>query len=144
MAIKRIHRKGPYSYDEATTVEAITPGMLVDRDTAGLLRKHNEQGGHVTPAFAIEDALQGRPVGTDYDASTIAGFILPRMGCEVNALIKSGEAAAIGDKFVSNGDGTLRRWGVGGSGQTEWRIIAESVEAFTTLSANTLKPVRML
>lgn len=144
MAYRRIHSKGDYRYEEASAGGTVQPGMLVEQNTAGAYIAHAEEGGRCEKAFAQEDALQGNAVGDNYSSGNKMGVILPVIGSEVNALIKTGEAAAIGDEFVSAGNGTLRRWGVGGSGVTEWEIVAVAMEAFTTLGANTLKRVRIV
>lgn len=144
MAYRRIHSKGAYRYEEANAGGTVTPGMLVELNPAGAYIAHAEEGGRCERAFAQEDALQGKAVGDNYASGSLMGVILPSVGSEVVALIKTGEAGAIDDEVVSAGDGTLRRWGVGGSGVTEWQVVGRLMEAFTTLGANTLKRIRIV
>ena len=105
-------------------------------------REAELEAGRGEVAFAIEDALQGKAVGDNYTTGTVAGYILPRKGAEVNALLKSGETVAIGDELVSAGDGTLQARGSSGSGVTEWQTIAYAMEA-ETAAANVLIQVRV-
>lgn len=144
MAIRRIHSKGPYSYEEATTLGVVTPGMLVELSSANLLIPHAEEGGRAEAAFAVEDALQGRAVVTDYTTGTIAGYILPGKGSEVNALLKAGEVVLQGAELVSAGDGTLQARGSSGSGSTEWQTIAIAMEAKTSGASAALMRVRIV
>jgi hypothetical protein len=147
MAITRIHAKGPYQYEEYTCGEAITPGMLCELNTAGNAIKHAEQGGRCEAMFAQEDALQGNAVGDDYSANNIGGFILPRKGSSVNALLKVNENVAIADELVSAGDGTLQARGSSGSGVTEWQTVAIAEEAKDLTgsgAANSLMQVRVV
>jgi hypothetical protein len=129
MAITRIHCKGPYTYEEATTLGVVTPGMLVELNGNGLLIPHAEEGGRGEAGFAQEDALQGKAVGDSYTTGTLAGYILPRKGCEVHALLATGQSVNIGDELVSDGAGALQARGSAGSGVSEWQTIGRAMEA---------------
>lgn len=143
MAYRRIHISGGYKYEEYNCGEAITPGMLCELNSSGNAIKHAEQGGRCEKMFAVEDALQGSIVTTDYTASNQGCFILPYKGTVVAALIKGGEALAIGDEVVSAGDGTLQARGSSGSGVTEWETVGVMMEA-NSATANSLKKVRIV
>lgn len=144
MAIRRIHSKGPYSYEEATTLGVVSPGMLVELSSANLLIPHAEEGGRAEAAFAMEDDLQGKAVGDAYTTGTIAGYILPGKGSEVNALLKAGEVVLQGAELVSAGDGNLQARGSSGSGVTEWQTIAIAMEAKTSGASAALMRVRIV
>jgi len=143
MAIKRIHSKGPYRYEEYVTLGAVSPGMLCELNASNQAIPHAEQGGRCEAMFAQEDALQAKAVGDAYTTGTVAGFILPNKGSEVNALLKNGESVAINAELVSAGDGTLQARGSSGSGVTEWQTVAIAMEA-KTASGNTLMRVRIV
>lgn len=143
MAYRRIHCKGGYRYEEATTLGTVYPGMLVELDANNKLIPHNEAGGKGMAAFAIEDALQGKPVGTAYTSGTLGRYILPEKGSEVYAMLKTGQTTVIGSELVSDGSGHLQVRGSDGSGVWEWQIFAIALEAKTS-SANDLIRVRII
>lgn len=86
---------------------AITPGMLIELMSTGKVRAHATSGGNALPMFALEDELQGNGIDTDYAADGQVQCWYPQRGEEVYAIIADGEAIAIGDFLVSNGDGYL-------------------------------------
>jgi len=90
------------------TAAAITPGMLLELSSAGLVQAHSTAGGNVLPMFAFEDELQGRGIDTDYAISTRVQVLIPRRGDIVNALLADGETAVIGSFLESNGSGALQ------------------------------------
>lgn len=148
MAKRRIHSIGDYRQEEANAGEAgIYPGMLVKLNSSGNVIKHDVQGGFAEAAFAVEDALQGKTVSDVYANGSKVTYILPAKGSVVNALINAGENIAIGDKLISNGDGTLVEIGAADSAGTTTEIIAIAVEA-CDLSASgavdTLAAVRIV
>lgn len=108
MAIKRIHSKGPYIYEEYKANSAlIYPGFLIERDSNDEVAPHAPAGGAGEAMFAEEDAKQGRGVDTIYDDDSLVSCILPGKGSCVNAMIKDEQDINIGDALKSNGDGTL-------------------------------------
>ena len=112
MAPKTILLKGdPLQKIAQATAVAITPGMLLQYSSvAGRCEAHGVSGGVHNRMFAIEDALQGREIGTDYDANDNVQFVSCRPGDEVYAWLKDGENVARGDYLESNGDGGLVAW----------------------------------
>lgn len=104
----RIHAKGDYRQEEGNAGEAgILPGMLVMLNTAGNIVSHDEEGGWAECAFAVEDALRGRTISDAYIINNILTYLLPVKGAEVYALLRDGQDISIGEKLISNGDGTL-------------------------------------
>lgn len=100
--------KGLGTRKERQAVAAITPGHLVELTSANKVQAHGTAGGFAQKAFAVEDDLQGNTITDAYatDARVQYNVMLP--GDEINALIADGEDISIGDKLVSNGDGTLK------------------------------------
>lgn len=142
MAYRRIHIKGDWRHEEAIGSGAITPGMLLESTSTDLVKAHVTEGGRAERLVAIEDALQGRAVGTNYDSGDLVSFAVVEPGTEMAMLIASGEAGNIGDEVVSAGDGTLKLASSLASAALNLQVIGVLRETFTTLSANTLKAVR--
>lgn len=139
MAKNRVHASGPYEYDERNAAAAITPGMLIERTSADKVQKHSSSAGLAAKMFALEDALRGRAVGTDYDAADLVGCLIGQSGTKVNALLYAGTSYTIGNTLESNGDGTLK---VGTTNP-----IAKCTEALDLSSSgavNTLSEVELL
>ena len=90
------------------TAVAITPGMLVEITSAGLVQAHSGVAANVIPMFALEDELQGRGIATNYGVSTRVQVWIPRRGDEVYALLADGQTAVIGSFLESNGAGALQ------------------------------------
>lgn len=130
MAIRKIHCNGPMREDEAVaTAVAISPGMLVERTSAGLVQAHSTEGGDAAVIVALEDNFQGKTVDDAYAVSTLIFLGIPRKGTKMNMLLKAGENVAIGDNLVSAGDGTLIAEGSVASGTTVEQVIAKAAEA---------------
>lgn len=139
MAKNRVHASGPYQYDEKRAVAAITPGMLIERTSADKVQKHSSSAGLAANMFALEDALQGRAVSTDYAADDLVGCLIAQSGTKVNALLVSGTSYAVDATLESNGDGTLK------TGTTN--PIAKCTEALDLSASgavNTLSEVEIL
>jgi len=99
----------PVMEEYTSTAAAITPGHLLELDSAGLVKKHSVPGGNVLPAmFAVEDELQGRGIDTAFANSSKLQCWIPTRGDMVYALLKDGENVAIGAALESAGDGTLQ------------------------------------
>jgi hypothetical protein len=143
MAYRRIHSKGPYTYEEAQAGGTISPGHLIYLDARGYAFVHEEVGGRGEVAFAIENVLYGKAVGDNYSSGELCCYILPQKGCEVCARLKTGQTCAIGDELVSGGNGTLQVRGTGASGVTEHQTIGIAMEA-KTATDNDLIRVRVV
>lgn len=94
-------------YDEAAANAALSPGHLIEILSTGKVRKHASAGAKVLARFAVEDALQGKTIDDAYAADDVVGFVAPKKGDVVNALLAAGNVYAKGDKLFSAGDGTL-------------------------------------
>lgn len=142
MAYRRIHIKGGWRHEEAVGSGTVTPGMLLEVTSADLVKAHATEGGRAERIVAIEDALQGRAVGTNYDDGDLISYAVVEPGAEMAMLIALGESGDIGDEVVSGGDGTLILASSLASAALNLQVIGELREAFTTLTVNTLKAVR--
>jgi hypothetical protein len=111
MAAKTIILKGEGVRREALCSAIVKPGYLVEIESTGKVKPHATAAGVAAAMFAVEDDLQGNGIDTDYASGKLVQYNVMRPGDEVWALIKDGEAIAIGDKLVSGGDGTLKELG---------------------------------
>src|SRR5512138_1087204 len=96
MAISRIHSKGDYRYEEHVAHATITPGMLLKINSDNEVLAHDSSGGVAERIFAMEDALQGNGVTTNYSAGSVVPCLIGQRGTVVNALLESGTSYAVG------------------------------------------------
>lgn len=110
---------------------AITPGHLLERtSTADTVKVHATAGAKAQRLFAIEDEHQGKEISDAYSSADRVFFKTFQPGDRVHALIANGEAIAIGDWLVSNGDGTLKEADADSSGTIfEQDVIGVAMEA---------------
>jgi hypothetical protein len=99
---------GEYVYDEAIAAAAIRPGDLIERTSANKVQKHSAAGGNAEVTFAYEDALQGKGISDNYAAGDLCFFATIERGGHAYAWLSGGEAAVVGSKLSSNGDGALK------------------------------------
>jgi hypothetical protein len=122
---------------EAITSAAVTPGHLVVLESTGKIKAHATSDGWAEKAFAVENDLQGENISTAYSSGDLAQYEIMTAGCVVNALIKNGEAIAIGDKLISAGDGTLKE----ASSEIDFdSIIGVAVEACDMSGSSAVDP----
>lgn len=115
---KRIHLLGKGLHEEAVSAEGSTiiPGQLVqvtgqreERAHPPLIVNNNVGAGAVAEKlFALEDALQGRTIGDNYEAETIVSLVVAGPGDVVYAWLAAGEDVDAGDKLSSAGSGALK------------------------------------
>jgi hypothetical protein len=107
----QIRLKGLYGRQlEAAAGGTITPGHLLEIDSAGDFIVHNTAGAQAERLFALEDALQGNGIGDDYTSTAPADKVqayLAQPGDEIQAWLAATENVAIGALLISAGDGTL-------------------------------------
>jgi len=123
------HLVGDFRREEALAVAAISPGHLIEEDSAGEFQVHSTEGGYGIRLFAEVDALQGNTLDDDYAADDLVSANVELTGNEIQAFLKDGEDVAIGAKLISAGDGTLIAEGSASSGVTVKQIIAVAREA---------------
>jgi hypothetical protein len=94
--------------EETATAVAITPGMLLELTSEGLVQAHSTDGGTVLPMFALEDELQGKEVDDAYAASDKIQVWVAVRGEIVWALLADNEVVTKGDFLLSAGNGKLK------------------------------------
>ena len=94
--------------EELIANAAVTPGMLVELTSAGLVQAHSNAGRNALQMFALEDEMQGNGIDTAYAVSVPVQVWIPGRGDQVYGILADGENAAIGDFLESNGDGYLK------------------------------------
>lgn len=94
----------------SATSAAIKPGMLIERTSAGTVRKHSVAGGLAQRLFALEQGYVGAYIDDAYGDAEQVTFGSCKGGDQINAWVPANAAAlVIGDYVESNGDGTLRK-----------------------------------
>lgn len=93
--------------EEATAAATITPGMLLELTSAGEVQAHSDTNAVPERIFATEDALQGSTIDDDYEDGDLVNYVCCRPGDVIYAWLSGGDVSAIGDRLISNGDGTL-------------------------------------
>jgi hypothetical protein len=121
--------------DEEIAGGAITPGMLVSKNSDDEIVAHATAAGTAIPKFALEDDLQGKGIDDAYAEGDKAQCWTPTRGDRVYALLKAESAAvAIGDFLESAGDGTLQKFSAIDAKPNQ--IVAIAKEAVTPGTAN--------
>lgn len=96
--------------EEYTASGAITPGMLLEYDSAGKVKAHSSSGGTQVQLIALEDELQGKGINDAYALADQVQVWVAQRGEQAYMILQDGENVAIGDYLVSNGDGTLKKY----------------------------------
>ena len=125
----QVHLQGEFRREEALAAGAISPGMLVEWDSAGEFQAHSTEGGYAQRMFAEVDALQGNTLDDDYAADDLVSVNIEAPGNYTQAFLKAGENVAINDELISAGDGTLIKNGSETSGTTIDQVVAHAKEA---------------
>lgn len=126
MARRCIKLKGqPQQSEEYAASVAITPGMLLEVESAGTIKPHSSADAAAAPVFALEREEMGKDIDTAYAiGDTVkSGHFHP--GCRVNALVPSGQNLAKGAYVQSNGDGRVKAVASG----TRLGFVVEAVNA---------------
>jgi translation initiation factor 6 (eIF-6) len=166
MQANRILLAGEARRMEAPCGTALYPGYLISLNSSGAVIPHAVEGGAAEKAFAIEDALQGRIVSTQYAVATgtpgtpgyvgadPVQFIIGTAGTEVNAMLAATYAYTVGEQLISTGDGTLMPATSASSGGLVKQVVAVVLALPGTISTGidlsgtgavaTLHPVRLL
>ena len=82
MAYYKIHNKGTlWDQEELVAGSTISPGMLCEVIAAGTVQAHSLEGGRAERLIAMEDALQGNGIDTDYSAADPVSLASKATGC---------------------------------------------------------------
>lgn len=131
-------------HDEGVAGEAVSPGMAIELQADG---KYDQMTSAQAAALkrglqiAKEDGLQGKTIDDDYALDDVLFFFTALPGDHVNALVKSGEDIAIGDKLVVEGGGSGLFVEAAG---TETKFQLEAIEAPGALAADTHVKCRVI
>ena len=96
-------------FEEYTaTAVALTPGMLLEVTSAGLVQAHSTEGGVILPMVALHDELQGKEIDDDFAASAKVQCWIPQRGDQAYLLVADGETVSHGDFLISDGTGKVK------------------------------------
>jgi hypothetical protein len=102
-------KANPTRVEEIIAGGAFKPGHLLIINSAGKAVVHATSGGYGELLFAAEDALQGKTVTDAYASDEPANVLLGQSGDVVLARLGTSQDIVIGDKLMSDGDGTLAK-----------------------------------
>lgn len=119
-------------FEEIAAGGAITPGMLLEVNSAGAVVAHNTAGDTALPMFAKEDEYQGKGINDAYASGDKCHVWIPGKGDQVYAILADGENVAIGDFLESNGEGFLQKLVVDPVSSAGGDIQPQSVVAVAT------------
>lgn len=147
MTYRTVVLNGALRIKEALASGSVTPGHLVARSSATQVVVHPTDSGFAQKLFAIEDDLQGKMVSEAYSTTSRVRFHVAAPGDEIAALIKTSETIAVGDKLVSAGDGTLKKFVAQNTGDADstdggvdivtGQVVAVALEAVSTAPSGT-------
>ena len=87
----------------------ITPGQLLEINSAGAAIRHNSAGASQYGLFAdIDRSLGSRDIDVNYASGEQVQCIWARRGMEINTLLKEGETITIGEFVESDGAGDVQ------------------------------------
>lgn len=113
--------KGDGVTNEATGEGAITPGHLVQLDSAGVVKVHASAGQNAEKAFALEDDVQGNDITDAYATGNQVLYGVFKSGDEVCGILADGQKAIGGVSWLeSNGNGELRVHSADSAGAVEY------------------------
>jgi hypothetical protein len=96
-------------FEEYTaTAVALTPGMLLEVTSAGLVQAHSTEGGPILPMVALHDELQGKEIDDDFAVSAKVQCWIPQRGDQAYLLVADAEDVTEGDLLVSDGTGKVK------------------------------------
>lgn len=138
MSANRIQLDGDgYVVEEALCSEAVYPGNILEKTSAGKFQKHSSEGDHALVRVAVEDALQGEVVSDQYASGARVISHIQRSGTRFQALLKAGEDISIGDPLISDGNGRLIAQSSRSSDNATKEVIAWAEEALDLSSSST-------
>jgi hypothetical protein len=87
-------------FEDIAEAADLKPGMALTRLSTGKVDQYTGGLGHVEGVkVAIEDALNGKDIGTAYAAGDTVPYIIPLPGDTLQILVKDGQTIAVGDKL---------------------------------------------
>ena len=143
MANQKIHLRGSFEKIELVAATIIKPGMLV-APTAGAktVGYHATSAGFAELAIAQEDALQGNAIDSSYAIGDLVSINICERGCMCLLLLKAGYAYTLGQKLMSNGDGTFL--GVSSAEKQDLAVVLDATDLSASGAVNTLVRCRIM
>src|SRR3990167_2684133 len=109
MAYRTIVLKGDPVRKELKAGGTITPGHIVQRNSANAVVVHPTAGGNASALVAVEDSLQGKDVDDTYSSNNRVQLAYLSSGMEVALILATSQTVVIGDLLESNGNGQVRK-----------------------------------
>lgn len=139
--------KGSGKHEEYKAAAALSPGMLLELNSAGKVAFHATASGPHLKLFAKEDTLQGRIRTTAYSTDEVVQVHVAETGDKLDLLLKDGQVIVIGDKLTSNADGKLKKYvapvDVGTLPPSDFHIVGYAEEALSPSGADGFIAVRI-
>ena len=107
-SFKKVLLIGAPNQTERDANTTITPGMLVELNSANEVLPHNTPGGWSDKWVAVENDIAGDDLDHAYLAGEVVLINVCKPGDEVYILVADGENIAIGDDLESDGNGKVR------------------------------------
>ena len=136
--------KGSGKHDEYEAILALSPGMLLEIDTAGKVKPHATASGPHLKLFAKEDTLQGRIRATAYAVADKVMCHYGVSGDSLDLILKDGEVIVIGDAMTSNADGKLKKYVAPAAAADDFHIIGYAEEALSPVGADGFISTRLV
>ena len=116
----------------AAASNPITPGMLLQVNSAGTVSPHATAASNAQKIFALDNLANGDPISTAYAVSTLVRHVYAVPGMEIYGLVAaSASAIVIGDALESAGDGTVRKAATDASTDTVQR---DAIVGYATMA----------
>lgn len=109
MAIKTIRVKDAHMVRlEFQAAGTIKPGHIIQENSGGNAVVHSTSGGDMEGIVAIEDALYGKNIDTNYTSGNRVQAVCCSPGDEVQLRVANGVSVSRNDWLESNGDGYVK------------------------------------
>jgi hypothetical protein len=120
---------GAYVQRELVAGGSITPGMLVERNSSGVLVAHAGAGLAAQAAFAVENEAVGRGIDDAYASGDQVPYRIFAEGHQVYAILAAGQNVSKDALLQSAGNGRLS------AAATADNVVAIALEAVDATSA---------
>lgn len=125
----RIQLKGNAgAYEEYLAAGVIKPGHLLKINVDGYVVPHDYERGQSERMFALEDALQGRGIETNYASGERVFVYIAVPGEQIYAWLAFGQDVRVGDFLGSDGNGNLMAVAESGGSTLQRDSIAVALE----------------
>lgn len=126
----RIQLKGNAgNYEEYLAAGVVRPGQLLRVQIDGYVIPHDYERGQAERMFALEDALQGRGIETNYTSGERVFCYLAAPGEQIYAWLAFGQSVQKGDFLASDGAGHLAAVAESGGSTLQRDSVAVALEA---------------